>query len=235
MNSNKFTFKYFKNGIYKYLKLFYILLIHCLYFIPSIILNLCNIKFINLYYQAIGHLLLDADTHVKKKKLKLIPNYTSILVISDTIVANKYAVKYLKSYFVVFENKYVVKILKPFLDSKIVGLNIENYTAAINKTAEIFEINTIWKNKGMAPLFNLLHSDVKRGENALQMLGISKNNWFVCLHVHSSGFSIMEEAHTYRNSPFDTYIKAIEFIISMGGYVFVWVILVCQLHLKLMG
>jgi putative glycosyltransferase (TIGR04372 family) len=206
-----------KIRILKFYEVSSIFLIDILYFIPTIILKVLKIEFLNIYTQAVGHLLLDSDTHIKKKKLNLIPNNKSILLVDKKDIANLYFVKYLEIHFIVFQNHYLVKILKPFLDFKRIGVNVVNYTSAIDKTAEIFKINSIWSNKGLNPIFRPIKSDILRGDQALQKLGVLENNWFVCLHVRSSGFSTMENIHNYRNTDFDTYIPAIKYIISMGG------------------
>ena len=204
-------FNYYSNKLF-------LMIVGCIYFVPSIILNLFNIKFINLYFEAIGHLISDTDTHIKKQQLNLISNYKSILLINSKKVANKYLLKYLRKYFIIIENPFLVFLLDPFLKSRFVGLDIEHYSSAINKTADISEVNSLWGGQNLGPLFFPFESDIKRGELALQELGVSKNNWFVCLHVRSSGFSITENVHSYRNSDFNTYIPAIKYIISLGGH-----------------
>jgi len=202
----------------KFSRLVTSILIYIIYLAPSIILNLFNVKFINLYYQAIGHLISDTDTHIKKKQLNLIPNDRSVLLINSKKVANKYLLKYLRKYFTVIENPLLLFILKPFLNSRIIGVDIEHYSSAINKTAAISEVNSLWSMAKLDPLFFPFESDISRGDQALNKLGVPNNNWFVCLHVRSSGFSICEDLHLYRNSDFDSYIPAIKYIISLGGY-----------------
>ena len=136
-----------KIRILKFYEISSIFFIDISYFIPTIILKVLKIEFVNIYTQAVGHLLLDSDTHIKKKQLKLIPNNKSVLLVDRKDISNLYFIKYLEMYFIVFQNHYLVKILQPFLDLKRIGVSVINYTSAIDKTAEIFKINSIWSRQ----------------------------------------------------------------------------------------
>jgi putative glycosyltransferase (TIGR04372 family) len=58
-------------------------------------------------------------------------------------------------------------------------------------------------------------------DEALRSWGMNKADWFVCLHMRDANFYAEHQSagQTHRNSDFDPYRQAIEYIISLGGWV----------------
>jgi putative glycosyltransferase (TIGR04372 family) len=58
-------------------------------------------------------------------------------------------------------------------------------------------------------------------EKARQAWGMRKDDWFVCLHMREPSFygESRGSGQTHRNSEVDTYLDAIKYIISQGGFV----------------
>jgi putative glycosyltransferase (TIGR04372 family) len=57
-----------------------------------------------------------------------------------------------------------------------------------------------------------------RGQIALNELGVSSGEWYVCIQSRSGGNSKNEElVHSYRNSSINDYMLAIQYIIALGG------------------
>ncbi|NBW52073.1 MAG: TIGR04372 family glycosyltransferase [Betaproteobacteria bacterium] len=70
-----------------------------------------------------------------------------------------------------------------------------------------------------APLLRIDERDARRGEAALRSLGIQPGQWYVCVHSREPGYSPGDDgAHSYRNSSFDDYLLAVEYIVSCGGF-----------------
>jgi putative glycosyltransferase (TIGR04372 family) len=57
------------------------------------------------------------------------------------------------------------------------------------------------------------------GEKKLENIGLTSNDWFVCIHVRESGFRNDAGRREYRNGDIHTYKKAIKSITDKGGWV----------------
>jgi len=64
------------------------------------------------------------------------------------------------------------------------------------------------------PLFNLDKNYIDYSQTELANLGLQKNDWFVGLHIRNDG-----PTESRRNQPVDSYIEAIDEVISRGGKV----------------
>jgi hypothetical protein len=78
-----------------------------------------------------------------------------------------------------------------------------------------------WETQGRPPLLQLNQEQLDRGRDTLASVGISRSAWFVCLHVRELGF--WNETSDPTNAPrialIDSYLPAIEHIVSRGGWV----------------
>ena len=80
-----------------------------------------------------------------------------------------------------------------------------------------FVVNN-WRPKGVS-----IRLSIKSELNAIKELkesfGMTKNDWYVCLHVRESGFRGDEGRRDYRNSNINNYIKGVQEVVSRGGWV----------------
>tara|TARA_A100001011_G_C14321973_1_gene851215 strand:- start:1106 stop:2533 length:1428 start_codon:yes stop_codon:yes gene_type:complete len=70
--------------------------------------------------------------------------------------------------------------------------------------------------------FSMTEEDKKIGGELLEKLGIPKGKWFVTIHVREPGYRGENKNNTtekFRNSSPQNYIKAINYIVSKGGWV----------------
>jgi len=77
-----------------------------------------------------------------------------------------------------------------------------------------------WKEQFSDPVSVFL--DEKKSEIAkksLLKLGISEDEWFVCVHVREGGFKQDYLRRPYRNADIHNYLHAIEEIVNRGGWV----------------
>lgn len=76
-----------------------------------------------------------------------------------------------------------------------------------------------WFEQGNPPLFTLEAEHKKKGDELLLKMGLSKEDWFVCLHMREPGYRECSINEDFRNvNPF-TYFSAIQAIIERGGWV----------------
>lgn len=66
---------------------------------------------------------------------------------------------------------------------------------------------------------SLRKNNIKRAERKLGEMGISEDDWFVCVHAREGGFKNDARRREYRNMQINNYIKAFERIIEKGGWV----------------
>jgi putative glycosyltransferase (TIGR04372 family) len=78
-----------------------------------------------------------------------------------------------------------------------------------------------WESDGRAPLVKCTDIDISRGELALESIGISKGQWYVCFHVRTEGYHLNwhKENPGTRNADILTYLPAMQEIIKKGGVV----------------
>lgn len=69
-------------------------------------------------------------------------------------------------------------------------------------------------------LFKLKDKHIRHGYNKLKKLGIGKNDWWVTIHCRSGNTKGDWNTEYWRNSNISKFNKAINFINSIGGYVF---------------
>ena len=66
---------------------------------------------------------------------------------------------------------------------------------------------------------SLRNKSLETGERQLREMGISADDWFVCVHVRENGFINDEGRREYRNAKIENYTRAIERIVERGGWV----------------
>ena len=80
--------------------------------------------------------------------------------------------------------------------------------------------NLEWRQQFDAPLnVRLTHDKRRRAEDIRAAMGISQSDWFVCLHVREGGFRDDRQFRSHRNSSIQNYIKGIQAITDLGGWV----------------
>ena len=78
-----------------------------------------------------------------------------------------------------------------------------------------------WSVEQRAPLLRLRVEHAELLATQKKKWGMSENDWFICLHVRSSGFhgQMQGGAEDFRNAPIETYYPLIRSIVAAGGWV----------------
>ena len=102
-------------------------------------------------------------------------------------------------------------------------IGISNLWLPAEKTNQ-FSWDTVrlqkWENQLAEKLpVRLRKNSYEQGNNNLLEMGLSSDDWFVCIHVRESGFRNDAARREYRNANIDNYVKACERIIEKGGWV----------------
>jgi len=77
-----------------------------------------------------------------------------------------------------------------------------------------------WKNQFESPIkVSITEKRHKRARDELAELGVTDDDWFVCLHVREGGFRKDHVRRPYRNADIYNYLPAINEIVDQGGWV----------------
>ena len=87
--------------------------------------------------------------------------------------------------------------------------------------SEGMNVQQEWIKMGKKPLIMLNSSQIERGKRELLKMGISKNDWFVCIHARSSVFHAdkYDPNQTWRDSDISSFNKGIKDVVEKGGYI----------------
>ena len=128
------------------------------------------------------------------------------------IMKCNYHHNYWKKYFFVIENRFLCRLLLPLCFHPLLKLE-EKYAATINASSSIYKISTEWGEQ--KPLLKISDRDSAIGFETLGKMGLSKEDWFVCIHAREGGYSQSDEhLHSFRNTPIEDFLPAIKFNFS---------------------
>lgn len=175
-----------------------------------------KIRFLPVKIERIGHLCIEPDCFIKEGILKLRPRYRAIILAATTRAANNDLVQYWKQYFKIIQSPLLCALLWPIASQRLIQYSVAQYCTAINSTATCFSIQHLYASR--PTLLKLNKNDTERGWQWLEQYGISRGDWYVCLHVREEGYA-PNEGQTYRNANIASYVLAIRTIVARGGWV----------------
>ena len=80
-----------------------------------------------------------------------------------------------------------------------------------------------WEQEERGALLQLSESDLEKGRQELERLGLGPEDWFVCLHIREQGYATADgndvDFNKMRNVEVSAYLPAIEEITRRGGWV----------------
>jgi len=97
-----------------------------------------------------------------------------------------------------------------FPDGEVLG-----YTHAANK------IQKEWERQHRTPILTYTKEERKFNEKTLELLGVPKDAWYVCIHVREGGFHKNWNSlyPSMRDAVISDYFSSIEMIVKSGGWV----------------
>lgn len=165
----------------------------------------------------IGHLCLELDSLLKATFLS--GDSTEKLILPDfgSDFANPHLINYFRKYLRVEPVRRVLKLARRWGDPAGILLPTHSYAVAIEQTAKAFAVNASWASR--PPLFALSDDDRDHVAHYLKRMGLGDDDWFVCLHARTGGYSPSDEKfHTYRNVDINSFDKAVASIVARGGW-----------------
>jgi len=186
----------------------------------SIPLHLLRFRRLLFRVEHIGHLAAEFDTYIKAKHLGLLPKkrYFYFVLAPKKKVANMHLLNYWRSQVPIITNFIACAFLNIVTKHFFMRYDVSNYISGFFGTQDIYRINNMWDNR--PPLLVLSDADKNGCKNLLETIGISAEEWFVCLHVRESGFLPHNEfIQSHRNASIGNITTAIQEIVSRGGKV----------------
>lgn len=167
------------------------------------------------------------DAYIKAMELGLKPKSKLIVLLPENEkVRNPYMLEMWQKYIVVIRNEETIKLFSDI--RKYVEYDID-YSCSLNGIAMYIEhakviVQKEWEDRGLKPLLEVSSADKEFGWEQLGRHGISRNCWFVSLHVRDSGYllgshGVESDPNGYRNADVNTYMDAVQTIVRRGGRV----------------
>lgn len=185
-------------------------------------LDQIGVKFLFSAVENLGHYNA-LDALAKLKILGWLPAEMRLLILTkDNNVANPALLNLLKPYFGIINDKWTYDQLKPlekFLEfsyDDIPGYNQRFRGGPAN--LEI-DVQVEWERQNRPPLLSLSESEIARGWDTLERMGVPRGAWFVGLHVRDDGFKGVQPDTDARNTKIENFVPAIEEIVKRGGWV----------------
>lgn len=184
----------------------------------SVTLHLLGFRRLLIRVEHIGHLATEFDTFIKSQQLGLRTQKRYFVLVPKEKVSNMHLLNYWRSYVTLVENSRLCAFLEIVTKRFFVRDDASDYAVKFFGTQPIYRINQLWGDR--PPLLQLNQDDENWSSEAFSKLGISKNQWFVCLHVREGGFLPHNELiQSHRNASIDNAALAIKEIIQRGGVV----------------
>jgi putative glycosyltransferase (TIGR04372 family) len=171
----------------------------------------------------IGHIAL-LDILVKLQHLGWVnsPQEKFIWAPPQQFVANRCLLNYWHQYIPVISDSSLPPLKSPWMryEEEFIGLLALSNGQTMYMHHIAANVQKQWEAERHPPLLSLSDFDSERGWQCLQALGIPTDAWFVCLHVREPGFYKQRNSNlSARDCDIDTYLLAIQTIVSRGGWV----------------
>tara|TARA_R110001592_G_scaffold57277_1_gene174156 strand:+ start:32113 stop:33702 length:1590 start_codon:yes stop_codon:yes gene_type:complete len=162
------------------------------------------------------------ETYVRAGRLGLRENCRLILPLHPEtkrqFAANPSYIDYWRRYIDIIEDRKELAQLKYldedlYVDPRVIDINGQPLPFLHSAVARI---QAEWETKGLPHLFTLDEEHAARGWQALTRYGVAPGEWFVCLHVRTSGF---KGGDAFREAGIEDYFDAIRAVTARGGWV----------------
>lgn len=185
-------------------------------------LNITDLRFLRLYSNQIGHLG-HLDWYIKMTLLGKRNSARPVILAEST--PNPCYLNYWKQYIPdILVNDFATEFISvsPYVvyleDGLVAVLDANGEQKADYYYATQVEIQKQWASENRPSLLKLSEHDAKRGWNCLaNNFGVPRDAWFVSLHVRYD--TVYHESEGTRDAAIETYILAIQSIVSRGGWV----------------
>lgn len=170
----------------------------------------------------IGHTAM-LDSYLKLQKLGMGPEGYPILLAPPHKVANKTYLNLWRRHLTIIEDLNLIDDLFPY--QRCVGDCFNGYLRKDGSAGDWTELGALgqaaWDASGQGPLIQIPDWLRHEGAKALRNMGLGPSDWFVALHIRSTGFHKegSRSMQVHRNADIEDYLPAIRAITNAGGWV----------------
>ncbi len=174
----------------------------------------------------IGQLVGELETFIKARQLGLQTKTEGVLLAGDLRVVNKNILSYMRPDICVVSDSALTRRLRPLqgpLEYNSFWPKLDDGKIYFHWPAMI-SIHRRWSEANRGPMFFIKKSQETEGRKALEQLGITRDDWFVTMHVRDmrhgkDGVSVNASPTSNRDADINTYQLAIREITDRGGWV----------------
>lgn len=176
-----------------------------------------RIQFFRVNSSRIGHLAMNHDLFLRRKKLGLIKDNFKYIGIAATDISNKRLLQIVQRYLTIVQLPQPI-LLRSF--SKFLATD-----TLLSRTGLFFQLplnnNEVYEYTATGPVISFTKEEEREGQELLQRMGV--NSWFVCFHSrdqrHIGKFLRDQDyRHTFRNGNILHYLPAADYLTARGGY-----------------
>jgi len=167
----------------------------------------------------IGHLAVEPDAYLKEKRLGMLPRHVGILVVPRDQAANETLLDlWLPHLNAITSPVWARLTYYLFAGVPALWIDTKRYVSGeLTEPARYFEIVNSWAER--PAVLTMPDALMRRGDEALRVLGVPPGAWFACLHVREAGYSPVDDhIHEYRNCSIENYRLAMDEIARRGGW-----------------
>lgn len=184
----------------------------------SVLLHARGFRVVNIFTDRIGHLAIEPDCLLKDQSLGLVAPKRWILLAPRHRTANEHMLHYWKQHFQIIRHSALCFLLRSMAFGRLFQHDVSHYMRNIGHTQDAYRVYSQWGDR--SSILSLSPADQEWAHEALRLLGIPNDSWFVCIHAREGCFSpIDEELHRHRNANIDNLNLSVLEITKRGGWV----------------
>lgn len=181
-----------------------------------------EIYFVRIFHSRLGHLALNTELFLRRKKLGLIKE--NAIYIFLILRSKKYPVA----------NNFLISMIKR-QGKAIDGFLAKLVFISVNRTKYLYDLSGFYmmsneysEFNNTMPALSFIIEEEQKAREILKDMGIQENDWFVGIFSRDNLYLDTIEPdftkskpryHEYRDGNIDMYIDAVKFIIDKGGFV----------------
>lgn len=182
----------------------------------AIIGHLLGVRCLRIHTEHVGHLAAEPDTLLKEVRLGRLPVRHWILLAHPQRIANAHLLQYWGQHLTVVSDSRLRVMLDIMSRHFLMSQDISHYIAGYFGAQDIYPVNALWADR--PPILSLSRDDDSWGCEMLDALGVSRERWFVAVHVREGGYLPRNEIiQWHRNGSIQNTFLAMQEIVRRGG------------------
>lgn len=165
----------------------------------------------------IGHIAIEPDMLVKQIELGALPRANYHLVARPDRIANRCLLDYWKPHLRIHDTPLSWAFWHPFSRIRALGVELNKLVIAEGSTSGWSKIQNEWGER--PALLTLYPEHEQLGDAWLRSKGVPEGAWWVCFHTREPGYLSNEKyGDDYRNASIESYLLAMQYVVSQGGW-----------------